>query len=180
MSGTKGKGSTVEYIASAFHGQGSKVGVFTSPHMHTARERIKIGRTLISKEDIVTLGQESLLEFKSKAWAVFFDYFLAMALKYFGKQSSLDCLILETGIGGRFDTTNFIDDPAAVVITSISLDHQSLLGETIEEIAWQKAGIIKRNSHVFTPASQLPGVLNVFRKQCEELQATLHIVTIDG
>lgn len=86
---------------------------------------------------------------------------------------------MESGIGGRYDSTNFVESPAACVICSISLDHQGTLGETIQEIAWQKAGIIKNRSHVFTPSTQKPEVLEVFRKQCEAMQAVLHVVPVN-
>jgi folylpolyglutamate synthase/dihydropteroate synthase len=85
---------------------------------------------------------------------------------------------VETGIGGRYDSTNFVESPAVSVITSISLDHQAMLGNTIAEIAWQKAGIIKNNGHVFTAATQDPRALEVFRQECEEKNATLHVVPV--
>lgn len=135
VAGSKGKGSTTEYIAAGLRSQGFRVGVFTSPHIHTARERIKIGKDLISKEDVVRLGVEVLEEMKGFEWLVFFDLFLSIAIKYFSERS-LDYVILETGIGGRYDSTNFLESPAACVITSISLDHQTLLGNTTEKIAW--------------------------------------------
>ena len=180
VAGSKGKGSTVEYIAAGLRGQGFKVGVFTSPHLHTARERIKVGTTLISKDDLTRLGNAALSTMYNLPWTVFFDLLLTTALTYFGEKK-VDYLVLEAGIGGRYDSTNFLDANAVSVgvITSISLDHQSLLGNTIEEIAWQKAGIIKNGMHVFTPATQPPSVLQVFRDQAQAVGATLHEVPID-
>jgi folylpolyglutamate synthase/dihydrofolate synthase len=178
VAGTKGKGSTVEYISSALINSGENVGVFTSPHLHTARERIKFGRRLISKEDMVHFGNISLTLMQKFTSAVFFDVLLTTALLYFGRKE-VNYLVMESGIGGRYDSTNFVEAPVACVICSISLDHQGTLGETIEEIAWQKAGIIKRGSHVFTPSTQKPGVLEVFRKQCQAMEATLHVVDVD-
>lgn len=174
VTGTKGKGSTVEYISSAIRKEGCIVGTFTSPHLHTARERIKVGKSMISKEDIIVLGNQVIDYMQHYSWTVFFDLLLALALDYFGKQPHMDYIILEAGIGGRYDSTNFIDNPIAIIITSISLDHQAILGDTIEEIAYQKAGIIKKNCHVFTPADQPITVLEVLRKQSLELNATLH------
>lgn len=177
VAGTKGKGSTVEFISSSLVKNGNLVGVFTSPHLHTARERVRVGRDLISQADMIRLGQEAIEFLSEQSWTVFFDLLLALSIKYFAEKK-VEYMILESGIGGRYDTTNFIENPAACVITSISLDHQQLLGETIEEIAWQKAGIIKPNSHVFTPATQQPSVLQVFRDECARVQATLHEVPV--
>jgi dihydrofolate synthase/folylpolyglutamate synthase len=177
VAGTKGKGSTVEYIAAGLRKNG-KVGVFTSPHLHTARERIKIGKQLISQWDMVRLGNEVTTCMASVPWAVFFDLLLVLAMRYFNEQE-VEFVVLEAGIGGRFDSTNFIDTPAAAVITSISLDHESLLGESVEQIAWQKAGIIKPRGDVFTSAAQDPVALEVFRKQCAEVNATLHVVPVN-
>ena len=175
IAGTKGKGSTCEYISAGLRASGFKVGVFTSPHLHTARERIRINESLISKEDIVRLGTEALESLAESSWSVFFDLFLSVALRYFGEKS-VDYVILECGIGGRFDSTNFLEFPEECVITSISLDHQAILGDTIEEIGWQKAGIIKSNCNVFTPITQAATVLDVFRKECFDKSAHLNVV----
>jgi folylpolyglutamate synthase/dihydrofolate synthase len=177
VAGSKGKGSTSEFIASAIRSNGYKVGVFTSPHLHTARERIKIGKKLISKEDIIRLGNEALLKMSNYEWSVFFDYFLYIAIKYFGEQS-VDYIVLEAGIGGRYDSTNFLDNPDVSIITSISIDHQAILGNTVEEIAWQKAGIIHNKSQVFTPLTQIPSVLSIFNEECKEKNAILHKIPI--
>jgi dihydrofolate synthase/folylpolyglutamate synthase len=177
IAGTKGKGSTCEYLASAINRAGYKVGVFTSPHLHTARERIRIGRQLISKDDLIRLGNQSIASMSKLSWPVFFDMFLSTALLYFGEKS-VDYIILESGIGGRFDSTNFVSNPAACVITSISLDHQAILGDTIDKIAWQKAGIMKSNCPIFTSASQDPLVLDVFRKESSKVSAEIHEIPI--
>mmetsp|Transcript_26416 Transcript_26416/g.25296 ORF Transcript_26416/g.25296 Transcript_26416/m.25296 type:complete len:485 (+) Transcript_26416:195-1649(+) len=178
VAGSKGKGSTLEYIAAGLRYENRrKIGIFTSPHLHTARERIKIGTSLISKEDVIRLGEETLEKMANITWVVFFDVLLTLSMRYFGEQN-VDYIILEAGIGGRFDSTNFINEPAVSVITSISLDHQSLLGDTLEEIAWQKAGIIKQNGHVFTSEAQELCVMEVLRKQCVEMNATLHIIPV--
>lgn len=178
VAGTKGKGSTVEYISSGLIADNNKVGIFSSPHLHTARERIKLNRDLISPSDMIASGTKALDLLQGFDWVVIFDQLLTTSLVFFGTKD-VDYIVLEAGIGGRFDSTNFIDNPVACVITSISLDHQAILGETVEEIAWQKAGIIKHNSQVFTPSTQQPGVLAVFRKQCHEVGATLHEVPVE-
>lgn len=186
VAGTKGKGSTVECIAQGLMAAGHTVGVFTSPHLHTARERIKLNNELISPEDMVRYGKLAFERMESCPWAVFFDYFLCMAILFFAdhnrlstSSTPLDYLILETGVGGRFDSTNFIERPLASVITSISLDHQAVLGNTIEEIAWQKAGIIKANCPVFTAETQCPEVMQVFQIEADKIGAPLHVVEVD-
>jgi len=177
IAGTKGKGSTTEFIASALRHEKYKVGVFTSPHLHTARERIKVGNTIIPKDTFVRISKEIIELMKDYDWKVFFDYFLAISIRYFAEQN-VDYIILEAGLGGRYDSTNFIDTPDVSVITSISFDHQAVLGDTIEEIAWQKAGIIKPNCPIFTPDTQNDSVLQVFREYSLQVNATLYEVPI--
>lgn len=178
IAGTKGKGSTLEYISAGLRfAKDNKVGIFTSPHLHTARERIKIGTSLISKEDVVRLGDISLSKMSNIPWAVFFDILLSLAMQYFSEHN-VDYIVMEAGIGGRYDSTNFLDKSDVSVITSISLDHQALLGNTVEEIAWQKAGIIKMNGNVFTSAAQDARVMSIIRQQCIEMNATLHVVPV--
>ena len=169
------EGSTCEYIAAAMRAAGFRVGVFTSPHLHTARERIKIGNELISKEDLVRIGQSTIKKMEGFAWTVFFDTFLFTALQYFGEKR-VDYIILESGIGGRYDSTNFVVNPAACIITSISLDHQAILGDTIEKIAWQKAGIIKPKCKTFTLQSQKKSALQVFNEEAKLHNAELVVV----
>mmetsp|Transcript_27711 Transcript_27711/g.46553 ORF Transcript_27711/g.46553 Transcript_27711/m.46553 type:complete len:487 (-) Transcript_27711:1033-2493(-) len=178
VAGTKGKGSTIEYIASSLISEGKKVGIFTSPHIHTARERVKINRLLISQKDFTEYGKLAMDLLADKPWTVFFDLLLVIAIKYF-EQEQVEFMILESGIGGRYDSTNFASKPAACIITSISLDHQNILGDTIEEIAAQKAGIIKPGSHIFTPSTQLSSVMKVFQKECALQKAILHEVNVN-
>lgn len=179
IAGTKGKGSTVECISAGLLAAGKKVGVFTSPHLHTARERIKFNRDLITREEIIELGCQAIDKMQNVGWPpVFFDYFLTMALLYFGRRQP-EYIVLECGLGGRYDSTNFCDHPLITVITSISLDHQAVLGNSIEEIAWQKAGIMKANVPIFTAETQAPSVLDVFRKEAKQCNAPFHVVSID-
>jgi dihydrofolate synthase/folylpolyglutamate synthase len=109
------------------------------------------------------------------AWANFFDILLFIALRYFGEKK-VDYIVLETGIGGRYDSTNFLESPAVSVITNIGMDHQALLGDTIEEIAGQKAGIIKKGIHVFITAKQKQSVLDVFTEEARLKSAPLSFV----
>jgi folylpolyglutamate synthase/dihydropteroate synthase len=168
----------VEHIANALRNShpDTRVGIFTSPHLHTARERIKINNELISKPDLVRLGRAALAN--AEEWSVFFDHFLSVAIQYFGFRKC-DYVVLETGIGGRYDSTNFVENPAVGVITSISYDHQAILGDTLTLIAQQKAGIIKPGMHIFTPGTQEPEVLVVIADQCKEVNAVLHVVHTD-
>ena len=177
VAGTKGKGSTVEFISAGLMSVSNRVGTFTSPHLHTARERIRINKELISKSDIARIADKVLRITEKHQWRVFFDMWLSSAIVYFGEQRC-DYVVLETGIGGKFDSTNCFDATSVCVITSISMDHQNILGNTITAIATQKAGIIKPHSHVFTPSTQNPAALEVIRGRCAEMQATLHIVEV--
>lgn len=177
VAGTKGKGSTVEFITSGLLAVTDKVGTFTSPHLHTARERIKTNKELIPKSDITRISNKAIEITKNYDWKTFFDLWLTSALLYFGER---DCeyMVLETGIGGKFDSTNCFDSTSICVITSISMDHQNILGDTLSLIAAQKAGIIKPNTHVFTPDTQHPDALAVIEEECRKKKATLHIVPI--
>jgi dihydrofolate synthase / folylpolyglutamate synthase len=177
VAGSKGKGSTVEYISSALRSEGYKVGIFTSPHLHTARERVKINDNLISRKDLLLLGEWALSD--SQDWSVFFDLLLAIALRYF-LESNVDFIVLETGLGGRYDSTNFLLATEISIITSISLDHQSILGNTIEEIAYQKAGIIKRDGILVTSELQQASVLDVIKKECLDMNAKCILAPISN
>jgi dihydrofolate synthase/folylpolyglutamate synthase len=140
IAGTNGKGSTSHFLASILQEQGYKVGLYTSPHLKDFRERVKINGEMISKEEVirfVNLHREKFIE----TGASFFEMTTALAFDYFSTQQ-VDIAIIETGLGGRLDATNIIL-PELSVITNVALDHQNLLGDTIEEIAKEKAGIIK-------------------------------------
>lgn len=149
VAGTNGKGSLVRKVSEALILSGKKCATFTSPHISTIRERIQINNRCISPEDMVRylpeifdLAHSCLLEI------TFFEVMTLLALKYFSEQS-VDLAIIEVGLGGRLDATNCIS-PELTVITSISLDHTQLLGETLEEIAFEKAGIIKQEVPLIT------------------------------
>ncbi|MDD6550567.1 MAG: bifunctional folylpolyglutamate synthase/dihydrofolate synthase [Lachnospiraceae bacterium] len=145
IAGTNGKGSVAMYIASALEANGYKTGLFTSPHLITIRERIQVNRQLISEEDFTRLSEQVLSIGMPDEYApTFFDICLAIALLYF-KEQDCDYVVLETGLGGRLDSTRGISEiPKVGVITAIGLDHTAILGDTLEKIAAEKAGIIRK------------------------------------
>ena len=145
IAGTNGKGSTAHMLASILQESGIKVGLYTSPHLKDFRERIKINGEMIAKKQVVTFVKENLIFF-TKMELSFFEFTVAMAFDYFAKQK-VDIAIIETGLGGRLDSTNIIK-PELAIITNISLDHTNLLGDTIEKIAGEKAGIIKNETPI--------------------------------
>jgi dihydrofolate synthase/folylpolyglutamate synthase len=147
VAGSNGKGSTASFIASILMEAGYKVGLYTSPHFRIYNERIRINGKMINDEYVVAFIA-SLEEYIEKNSPTFFEITTALAFKYFEEQN-VDYAVIETGLGGRLDATNVIH-PIASVITSISLEHTQHLGNTIEKIAFEKAGIIKSNSIVLT------------------------------
>ncbi len=146
VAGSNGKGSTASFIASILMESGLKVGLFTSPHYVEFNERIKINGEKISNEYIAQFV-ESINDYIDKNEITFFEISTALGFKYF-KDNNVDIAVIETGLGGRLDATNTLK-PIASVITSISLEHTKILGDTIEKIAYEKAGIIKNNTPVF-------------------------------
>lgn len=158
LAGTNGKGSTLTYIRSILEQAEYKVGTFTSPYIESFNERISINGTPIPDEDIAELVSvvkpvaEALDETELGA-ATEFEILTVMAFYYFGKINPCDIVLLETGLGGRLDSTNVIH-PVLSVITTIGYDHMHVLGETLEEIASEKAGIIKSGVPVITGVSQ--------------------------
>ena len=146
VAGTNGKGSTCSFIASLLTEKGEKVGLFTSPHIFDFKERIRINGTKISEEEVVSFCHQ-LKEIELPFQPSFFEITFAMAMHHF-ERNNCTYAIIETGLGGRLDATNVIT-PLISIITNISLDHQNFLGNTIEAIAVEKAGIIKHKVPVF-------------------------------
>ncbi len=148
IAGTKGKGSVAAMIAQVLSSSGYKTGLYTSPHFHTLRERIAIDGVLISEADFaVAMAEvkpfiESTRQDSSFRQLTYFEALTALAFAYFQK-THVDFQVLEVGLGGRLDATNVVANPLVCIITAISLDHTQLLGNTIGEIAREKAGIIK-------------------------------------
>lgn len=153
VAGTNGKGSVCSYIASVFKECGYKTGLFTSPHLIDIRERIQINGRMIEKEQFVKSfnrvlkAEQEIKESEPDFKLAYFDYFFAAALDIFAEEN-VDFVVMETGLGGRLDITNAVERPVVSVITTISLEHTAILGNTIEEIATEKAGIIKERTPV--------------------------------
>ena len=149
VAGTNGKGSVCTKIAKAYELQGQKVGLFSSPHIATWRERITINGTMISERDVAHyLEKLFAIVDAHNIPATFFELSTLLAFTYFADKK-VDVVVIETGLGGRLDSTNIVT-PKLSIITSISLDHTEILGNTIEEITLEKAGIIKPNVPVVT------------------------------
>lgn len=169
IAGTNGKGTTTHLIAGGLQAQGYKVGVYTSPHYKDFRERIKINGTYISKKFIKSFV-EKYYDNIEEIQPSFFEVTVALAFAYFDAEK-VDYAIIETGLGGRLDSTNVII-PLLSVITNISYDHQNLLGETLQEIAGEKAGIIKANIPVIIGEKQSE-IENVFVHKAKAVGAPL-------
>lgn len=141
VAGTNGKGSTCAFLSQIMKEAGLKVGCFTSPHLVDFRERICVNGKMIEKEDVTRIGNE-LLALELDVTPTMFDYCLVMAVIYFQEQHC-DVAVFETGLGGRLDSTNALGNPDVAVITRIGYDHMAILGNTLTEIASEKAGILK-------------------------------------
>jgi len=142
IGGTNGKGSTTNYLASIFIEAGKKVGIYTSPHLVDFRERIKIGNLYIDKEFVIQFVEKAK-PLIAQIQPSFFELTVVMAFEYFAQQK-VDIAMIEVGLGGRLDSTNVIS-PIMSIITNVSIDHTNMLGNTLESIATEKAGIIKPN-----------------------------------
>src|SRR5471030_1548588 len=177
VAGTNGKGSTCAMLESIYRTAGLRVGLFTSPHLVSFRERIQVNRQLISESEVARLVEE--LRGKSRAGfqpapgrqdacPTLFEFATVMALKFFAEQKC-DLVIWETGLGGRLDATNIVT-PLASVITNIAFDHQQWLGDTLEKMAAEKAGIIKPRIPIITATDEL-SALAVIKKIAKEKNA---------
>jgi dihydrofolate synthase/folylpolyglutamate synthase len=152
VAGTNGKGSVSHMIASILQEQGYKTGLYTSPHLEDFRERIKVNGEMISEEAVVDFTKR-ITPLIEEIGPSFFEVTVGMAFEYFAQQE-VDFAVIETGLGGRLDSTNIIH-PIISVITNISYDHVQILGNTLDKIASEKAGIIKANTPVVIGKTQL-------------------------
>ena len=173
IAGTNGKGSVSHMLAAILQTAGYKTGLYTSPHLKDFRERIKIDGEMVSKEFIVDFT-ERIKPVSEKIEPSFFEITVAMAFEYFVAQE-IDIAIIETGLGGRFDSTNIIT-PELSVITNIGWDHMNILGDSLEKIAFEKAGIIKQNIPVIV-GEVLPQTDKVFEQAAREKKASLSIAS---
>lgn len=183
IAGTKGKGSTAAMLESILRAAGYKTGLYTSPHLHTYRERIRVNGALISENDFargVGAIQPLLAELVSthSAFESFttFEAMTALALRHFAREK-IDVAILEVGLGGRLDATNVVDADLSL-ITQLSFDHTAVLGDSLPKIAFEKAGIIKQRKIVLT-APQPPDALAVIERAARAKDANLAVAERD-
>ena len=169
VAGTNGKGSCSHTIAAILQAEGYRVGLFTSPHLVDFRERIKVNGDCISQEYVMDFV-ENERSFFEPLHPSFFELTTAMAFKYFA-DSLVDIAVIEVGLGGRLDCTNIIT-PILSVITNISFDHTQFLGDTLEKIAMEKAGIIKRDIPIVI-GETTPETRNVFIQKAKEMNAPI-------
>ena len=172
IAGTNGKGSTASMLSSVFRKAGYNTGLYTSPYIIKFNERMQINGEMIPDEELCDITEMVRpLADTMEDRPTEFELVTCIAMEYFAR-NNCDIVILEVGMGGEFDSTNVIDCPEASVIVNIGLDHTGVLGETVEEIAHAKAGIIKGGDTVMYRSS--PSVEAVFAAKCEEVGAKLH------
>ena len=181
ISGTNGKGSVLAYLSTILTGAGYRTGRYISPTLFSYRERIQVDEKVIEKESLavhVTAIAEAIEKMQAKGEDIptLFEAETAMAFLFF-KEKQCDIVVLETGLGGTQDATNVINTPVLEIITSISMDHTAILGDTLEKIAAEKAGIIKPDTIVVSAAQQ-PEAENVITKNCRERNCTCQIVSL--
>ena len=170
VAGTNGKGSTSHMLASILQEAGYKTGLYTSPHLYDFRERIKVNGIMCS-ETFVTSFTNKMKALIEKVAPSFFEITVGMAFEYFA-QENVDIAIIETGLGGRLDSTNVIN-PILSIITNIGMDHMALLGNTLPEIASEKAGIIKAATPIVI-SEVIPETKNIFEQKASSLDAPIY------
>jgi len=171
VTGTNGKGSVCTYLTDIMTEHGLKVGLYTSPHLVDFRERIRIGDEEIPEEDVVRIGNnlravmESMSSEGPEKQLTFFEFTTGLAFEYF-REMNVDFVIAEVGMGGRLDATNVLQ-PEVAVITRVGMEHTDYLGKTVEDIAREKAGIIKPGADVVT-CERNPDVISIISSVCEK------------
>ena len=174
IAGTNGKGSVSINIVTILDKAGYKVGLFTSPHLSSVRERFRINDQFISEEAFARLATR-VRNVLGEDMITYFEFTTALALLWF-EESKVDLVVLETGLGGRLDATNVVK-PLVTVITNVSMDHEAYLGNELSSIAFEKAGIIKEQIPVVTGASDVS--LNVVNERCLQLNAPVYVLGRD-
>jgi len=169
IAGTNGKGSVSHMLAAIFQLCGYRTGLYTSPHLKEFGERIKINGEFID-EDFVVSFVEKMKDVSEEIKPSFFELTVVMALQYFAEQA-VEIAVIETGLGGRLDSTNIIT-PELSIITNIGYDHMNILGDTIEQIAFEKAGIIKSNVPVVI-GETIPATKNIFLQTAEQCNSKI-------
>ena len=171
VAGTNGKGSVSHFLASIFQSQGYKTGLYTSPHLVDFGERIRVNGKMIDRDYVVDFVDQNIDTFQT-IQPSFFEATMSMAFNYFA-DNQVDIAIIEVGLGGRLDSTNVIS-PLISVITNISFDHMNLLGNTLAQIAFEKAGIIKKYTPVVIGELQ-DETISVFREKALEMESPLFV-----
>lgn len=181
IAGTNGKGSTAAMLAGVLGRAGYKTGLFVSPFVLDFRERMQIDGRMIGQDELCTIMAEvrAARERVEGEAPNEFETITAAAFLWFARRGC-EVVVLEVGLGGRFDATNLIPPPLAAVITAIDLDHTHLLGETVEQIAAEKCGIIKPRTPVVCYPAQSPGALGVIMEHCAQNGATLHMASLNS
>lgn len=180
VAGTNGKGSVCAYMQAVLGAEEKKVGFFTSPHLIKINERIQLNRSPVDDDTFYrvffkTLGIVRMMQEEGFEHPSYFEFLFGMGMMVFG-ESDVEYIILETGLGGRLDATNAPENPLLTVITSVSLDHTEILGDTIDKIAYEKAGIIKENVPVFFDGSSREAA-KVIRRIASERRAPCREIT---
>ncbi len=170
IAGTNGKGSVSNMLSAIFQNHGYKTGLYTSPHLKDFRERIRVNGEMVSEQFVIDFT-ERILPHLDRIQPSFFEITVAMCFQYFAEQK-IDYAIIETGLGGRLDSTNIIT-PILSVITNIGMDHADLLGDTLDKIAFEKAGIIKAGIPVVIGESALETDA-VFIKKAQEAKSDIY------
>jgi dihydrofolate synthase/folylpolyglutamate synthase len=173
VAGSTGKGTTCHHIARLLHSHGLSVGLYTSPHLHSFRERFVLDNQIISKEDFVA-GAKAVRQASAGLDHVYstFEQATALALWWFARQKA-EIMVLEIGLGGRWDAVNAIDNVLAV-FTRIETEHAAMLGGSLGSIAWHKAGIIRPDGHAIT-VKQAPEAYQILQREAKSKNAHLHL-----
>lgn len=179
VTGTAGKGTVSTMIQEILTAGGKKAGLYTSPYVTTTIEKIRVGDRYISPDEFADIVDDMRPAIQKAAHGPYgapsaFEFCLAIAIQYFKKQKC-EWVVLEVGLGGRYDATNMIRGPKITAITTIDYDHTEILGNTLRKIAYDKAGIITEGSTFFT-SEQRPELLRLFKKICKEKGAAYHHV----